>query len=215
MFPNEETDERLPWESPPFVDEIMSLLSQTKSTPRIVNGDFAELGQFPHVILLLLRGDDNITYFCGGSLIKRNWILTAANCFMGRSSGIALAGTVDFDTVEWDGRFNKSQIFIHPDWNPDVELTSDIALVKLRSSIPCNKYIGTIDIQCGCDVDFDLNGLEVTTTGYGYTNITKLEISPLKYMSSRIIKNEDCKKLSDYNIYDSMICVDTSSSAVW
>nr|CAD7407042.1 unnamed protein product [Timema cristinae] len=46
---------------------------------RIVNGNQASRGQFPHQAALYLDGRS----FCGGSLISTTWVLTAAHCTLG------------------------------------------------------------------------------------------------------------------------------------
>jgi len=43
---------------------------------RITNGYTAERGQFPWQVGLII---DNL-FFCGGSLISNQWVLTAAHC---------------------------------------------------------------------------------------------------------------------------------------
>lgn len=45
-------------------------------TSQIVNGDDADLGQFPWQAII----DIDAKYLCGGSLILENWILTASHC---------------------------------------------------------------------------------------------------------------------------------------
>lgn len=45
---------------------------------RIINGNVAELGQFPYQTLQYMTPDGNAWYTCGGSLIKRNWVLTVS-----------------------------------------------------------------------------------------------------------------------------------------
>jgi len=44
--------------------------------PKIVGGQPATVGQFPHQAALVISG----TSFCGGVLICPTWILTAAHC---------------------------------------------------------------------------------------------------------------------------------------
>jgi len=46
---------------------------------RITNGQPAAACQFPWQVAIII--DDQ--YFCGGSLISKNWVLTAAHCVEG------------------------------------------------------------------------------------------------------------------------------------
>lgn len=52
--------------------------SSQKRNGRIINGNVAELGQFPYQTLQYMTADGNLWYTCGGSLIRRNWVLTVS-----------------------------------------------------------------------------------------------------------------------------------------
>jgi secreted trypsin-like serine protease len=43
---------------------------------RIVNGVDTFVGEFPWMVSFKLRG----SHFCGGTLVSKNWVLTAAHC---------------------------------------------------------------------------------------------------------------------------------------
>ncbi|CAG0896881.1 unnamed protein product [Cyprideis torosa] len=48
---------------------------------RIINGENAYLGQFPHQMSLRYTWNDE--HFCGGSIISKYWVVTAAHCVEG------------------------------------------------------------------------------------------------------------------------------------
>lgn len=50
---------------------------------KIVGGQKATRGQFPYQIGMYLYKQDQSGSKCGGSLISRQWIVTAAHCTLG------------------------------------------------------------------------------------------------------------------------------------
>ena len=55
----------------------------TRSTiENIVGGQTAQIGEFPYMALLGYFGEDGetVTFDCGGSLINRRYVMTAAHC---------------------------------------------------------------------------------------------------------------------------------------
>lgn len=47
---------------------------------KIINGELAIEGQFPHMVQLAIRRRE-ATKFCGGSLINAQWVLTVSFVF--------------------------------------------------------------------------------------------------------------------------------------
>lgn len=101
----------------------------------IVGGQPAELGEFPHVIILKYQG----RFSCGGSLITPNRVLTAAHCVVDYLPGgsrtveglTITAGTIN---LESDGVIIPVEsVHPHKDYNPADDFINDIAVIKVRS----------------------------------------------------------------------------------
>lgn len=67
------------WESPELQPALKNLApkigAEESRGGRIINGSPASPGQFPYHVLLVIDG----AWWCGGSIIKPNWILTVIN----------------------------------------------------------------------------------------------------------------------------------------
>lgn len=50
---------------------------------RIIGGSLAVPGQFPYQVFLNIEKQNISGYFCGGSIISPDWILTAVHCVYG------------------------------------------------------------------------------------------------------------------------------------
>lgn len=64
-----------------FIFVTLSIISITIANPfdpKIVGGDFAKEKQFPHQIAIYNKG----AFRCGGSIISKNWIVTASHCVL-------------------------------------------------------------------------------------------------------------------------------------
>ncbi len=120
------------------------LLYDSKDT-RIYGGRPAQQGAWPWQVSLHTAsrvGNDVesrvLSQFCGGSLIARQWVLTAAHCvqdFEGKNTQpnevLVRSGHVQL----WEGDFRQvSAIFPHPNYDP-VRTENDIALIKLAQPI--------------------------------------------------------------------------------
>jgi secreted trypsin-like serine protease len=82
--------------------------------------------------------------FGGGSLIRTNYVLTAASIFRGRTDtpAIALLGVTDLFDLNGIEIRSKS-VSIHPQYDP-INKHNDIALVELRQHVQLNEFIKTV-----------------------------------------------------------------------
>ncbi|XP_033114474.1 uncharacterized protein LOC117114948 isoform X3 [Anneissia japonica] len=116
-------------------------------TPRargkIVGGRLTYAGQVPWQVMLWHTSKKKM--FCGGALLNRFWVITAAHCIYfteanNRNIEIRL-GVWDSETEEdFESHFEVDEIVVHPNYNIET-YDSDIALIRLRQPVHYTDYI--------------------------------------------------------------------------
>jgi len=173
---------------------------------RIVGGHEAEEHEWPWQVALFI--DD--AWFCGGSLISENYVLTAAHCVDGASYFDIMAGAHNVRAASEPHRVEITSYngWTHPQWD-DSTLANDLALIELPSPIDFNDYISPSCMPEKGDTA-DENEL-VTVTGWGKPSDSAGGISPVLRMVSDLpcISNAECN--SFYGIVgDGIVCIDTT-----
>jgi serine protease len=170
--------------------------------PYIVGGEESVPGSRPWMVSLQ-RG----SHFCGGSLIKNDWVLTAAHCVDGSSpTGLrAVIGRHDLNTSTGQS-ITVSQIIVHPSYN-DSTSDNDIALLKLSSPTTLNPtlmQIPDIDLMNEAAAPGDM----VITAGWGTTSEGGSLATRLREVAVPVVSNTTCNAPASYNgsITANMIC---------
>ncbi|XP_074991100.1 kallikrein-14-like [Calonectris borealis] len=171
---------------------------------RIVGGHSCQKKRHPYQVVLL-GPQKNI--HCGGVLIGKSWVLTAAHCDTKRSIPIRM-GDHSLKTKEGTEQcINSAKAFIHPDYNPTTH-DSDIMLLKLQKPVRFTDHIHPVDLPKRCPPP----NTECIVSGWGSTS------SPEGYFPDVLqcamvytMPNEECSKLYPKGITKNMLCAGVSS----
>jgi trypsin len=179
-------------------------------SPLIVGGTVAGSADNPFQVALLTKSIANNfnAQFCGGTLYKANYVITAAHC-----SDFVTAGQVQVltGTRRLDGtgvRRNVTRISIHPSWNPN-NFDSDVAVWQLSSSatgIPLAS-LATADPAVGTSL---------LATGWGALSEGGSFPIDLRKVSVPLTSRTNCNDANSYNgqITSRMLCAGRDSGGI-
>ena len=179
---------------------------QGPAMDRIVGGQEAAEHAWPWQVALFI--DD--AWFCGGSIISENYVLTAAHCADGAGYFDVMAGAHNVRDSSEPHRVEITSYngWTHPDWNSN-DLSGDLALIELPSPLEFNEYISPSCLPAAGDVLAE--GSMVCVTGWGKPSDSAGGISPVlrEVCDLPVISNEECNEV--YGIVGpGVACVDTT-----
>lgn len=117
------------------------------SGSRIIGGKDAAHGEFPWQISLRYNGGRRFRHICGGTLISKGWVVSAAHCFNhNKNPDKFMIRVGDWHRLSEDGTEKDiavEGIFVHGGWNIPRRLNNDIALIKLKEEADVSgPYVG-------------------------------------------------------------------------
>ncbi|XP_063215918.1 CLIP domain-containing serine protease B4-like [Bacillus rossius redtenbacheri] len=183
------------------VDECGMSLSE-----RIVGGRTASLGAFPWIARLGYKrtGSQQVMYRCGGSLITRNHVVTAAHCVTSLPSGLQLVSVrlgeldertdPDCDAAECADPvqdFSPLSVVAHPGYNRP-KYRHDIAVVRLDHPARITAYVSTICLPFEDLIKIDYTGESLIAAGWGSTSMGMSSSKTLQWVKLKVQPSAGC-----------------------
>ncbi|XP_060650966.1 serine protease snake [Drosophila nasuta] len=166
-------------------------------TPLIVGGQPADPKEFPHMARIgHFDGQrQHIEWFCGGTLISHQFVLTAAHCFESEQGEVNVVrlGDLEFDSEQDDAlpkNYGVQYYYQHPNFNSP-ELYNDIGLIKLAESVIFDRYKhpACLPFESGQKIN------EFIAVGWGSTNLAGRSSAKLLKVKLDRVADDVCRRV--------------------
>ena len=177
------------------------------SRPAIISGTVAAEGAWPWQASLVLNSASSTQagHNCGGSLISRDFVLTAAHCTSGRTAA-ELRVMLGRNTLSAAGgqEIQVAEIIQHPDYDPTT-YDNDIALLRLESPATLNDRVQTIDIATTGHAGKFAAGVLATVTGWGDIDPSSAAVYPDSLYQVQVPIVEQATCVANYAVNNSVV----------
>ncbi|XP_037070142.1 venom protease-like isoform X3 [Pollicipes pollicipes] len=165
---------------------------------RIVGGKNAEIGKWPWIALIgSKQGSRPPFWFCGGTLIASQYVLTAAHCLKPRAVNVAhlVIRLGEHDTSRTDEGTILQDLGVlsfanHENFQFPV-LHDDISLIKLERPVVYTDFIKPVCLPPAPEGDYA--GTVIDVAGWGYTEFKGESSEILQEVSLPVVGIQECQ----------------------
>ncbi|XP_039759739.1 proclotting enzyme [Pararge aegeria] len=207
--------------APPFIANYSNIVDvndcgqREDEGGRIVGGTESKPGAWPWMAAIYLHGSKRREFWCGGTLVGKRHVLTAAHCtrdskqrpFPARQFSVRL-GDVDLSRDDEPSRpvtLRVSAVRAHDQFSR-VGYYNDIAVLVLADNVQKSKYVIPICLPQGDLARQQFDGSVATVVGWGTTRYGGGESSRQLEAKLPVWRNEDCDRAYFQPITDTFLC---------
>ncbi|CAH1398757.1 unnamed protein product [Nezara viridula] len=167
----------------------------------IVGGAPAKLNEFPHMALIGIENKGSPLWFCGGSLISPNFVLTAAHCNISNINATVIVRLGELDILQKNDKDSPidvkiSQVINHPMYVPS-KAYHDIALLRLEKEVELGPSIRPLCLQ----TERSFKDVKAIASGWGYTSYGNNSVSSSFLQKVHLNLTDDDKCVSAYGTH--------------
>ncbi|WP_434345854.1 trypsin-like serine protease [Myxococcus virescens] len=174
---------------PEMVEEQAESAAPATIEQDIVGGTTTTINENPWQVSLRYGG-----HWCGGSILNKDWILTAAHCVDGYAVSSIVAGSTSSTNTSTGQTRNVAQTIIHEDYGAS---GNDVALLRLATSLDLNgTTVAAIPRISAADAASGATDPAVVArvTGWGATSSGGSGSATLRTVDVNLISNTEAQQ---------------------
>lgn len=180
----------------------------------IIGGADAQKGKWPWMVSLNMTSYDLKKWRCGGTIVSKDWVLTAAHCLDNnpnhhRSFVVVGAHELQKKAARYIG---VTHFIPHPDYKVlgNGNYINDIALIRLKKTIDFSNEVNKVSLPSISDAFGPSSECWITGWGYVANNVPLPDPETLQQLKISIMDQTACKNVYSQLTSD-MLCAGDSN----